>query len=113
VRQKKNGEIEITPMSIEDLAIFALDHENISSFGLKYLIFIREQAMLGGGHTIEDIFKAICSIHKKSIEPPELVVESNEVSAEAAQQENSVNEANYGILLRQLEELQSRVCIKY
>lgn len=71
IRQKKNGEIETIPMSVDDLAQFALDHENIASFGLKYLIFIREQAMIGGGHTIEDIFKAVCSIHKKTIDIPE------------------------------------------
>jgi len=44
-----------------------MDPENLSSFGLRFIMMVRDQIMLGGGRIVDDIFRAIVNINKKTI----------------------------------------------
>ena len=56
----------------DDMAYVAMKPENLASFGLNFIIRMRDQILLGSENIIEEIFKAIFRITKKEVEPPSI-----------------------------------------
>ena len=69
-------------LSVEDLTQFALEPDNIASFGLRFLIYIRDAVMLGGGRVVDDLIKAVVNINKKTISVQDIVHSSIDQSAD-------------------------------
>jgi|688.fasta_scaffold2665791_2 hypothetical protein len=48
---------------------------------------VRDQIMLGGGRVVDDIFKAVVNINKKTITQADIITSSIEQSAEENEEE--------------------------
>jgi hypothetical protein len=92
-----------------------MDPENMTSFGLRFMMTVRDQIMLGGGRIVDDIVRAIVNINKKTITQADIVTSSIEQSAD----ENSLVDQEHQLelrtkeLQRKLDDLKERICIKY
>ena len=113
--ENDEGEIEQVNLSVEDFTQFAMDPENMTSFGLRFMMTVRDQIMLGGGRIVDDIVRAIVNINKKTITQADIVTSSIEQSAD----ENSLADQEHQLelrtkeLQRKLDDLKERICIKY
>jgi hypothetical protein len=92
-----------------------MDPENMTSLGLRFMMTVRDQIMLGGGRIVDDIVRAIVNINKKTITQADIVTSSIEQSAD----ENSLVDQEHQLelrtkeLQRKLDDLKERICIKY
>jgi hypothetical protein len=76
-----------------------MDPENMTSFGLRFMMTVRDQIMLGGGRIVDDIVRAIVNINKKTITQADIVTSSIEQSAD----ENSLADHEHQLELRTRE----------
>lgn len=85
--ENDDGEMDQVNFSVEDLTQFAVEPDNIATFGLRFLMHVRDQIMLGGGRVVDDIFKAVVNINKKTITQADIITSSIEQSAEENEEE--------------------------